>query len=308
MDERGPPSRVAAAAWTVAVGFIIAYVVVLGVSARARLHHPAEFMYGESIVREIASRVPRGEPLYPSPDRVPLLVTAYGPVYYLLVGGVQRVLGEGYVAGRAVSLVATVCAAGLLAWTVRSASGRWFGGLLAAGLFLTQNMTAFLWAPLHRVDPLALCLTMAGLALATSGRIRLAAVALVLAALTKQTFLIAPVAVFLALWPARRAMLEFAVVFAVGLGGAVVAAQASTGGWFLWHTVLANANPYDERYLWAMVGSFLQFNGLTLLAAAALFSLPWRRVSGCGGFISCCCCRPSWRSASSARRRTTGWS
>jgi len=39
---------------------------------------------------------------------------------------------------------------------------------------------------------------------------------------------------------------------------------------------VANANPYDERYLWTMMGSFLHFNGLPLLGAAALFSLPWR--------------------------------
>ena len=107
MDERGPPSRAAAAAWTVAAGLIVAYLAVFCVSARVRLTHPVEFMYGESVVREIAGRVVRGEPLYPSPDHVPLLVTAYGPVYYLLVGELQRVVGDGYLAGRTVSLVAT---------------------------------------------------------------------------------------------------------------------------------------------------------------------------------------------------------
>jgi hypothetical protein len=276
VDERSPPNRIAAAAWVVAAILIVAYLAVFGASARARLSHPAEFMYGESVVREIASRVVRGEALYPSPDHLPLLVTAYGPVFYLVAGEAQRIFGEGYMAGRVLSLAATLGAASLLAWTVRSGSGRWFGGLLAAGLFLTQNMTILLWAPLHRVDPLALCFTLGGLALAISGRAHLAAVALVLAVLTKQTYLAAPVAVCLALWPARRAMVSFTGVFIAGLGGVVVAAQVNSGGWFLWHTVLANANPYEERYLWAMLGLFLHFNGLPLLAAASLFSLPWR--------------------------------
>jgi hypothetical protein len=44
----------------------------------------------------------------------------------------------------------------------------------------------------HRVDPLALALSLAGLALATAGRGTLAAVPLALAVLTKQTYLAAP--------------------------------------------------------------------------------------------------------------------
>ena len=55
-----------------------------------------------------------------------------------------------------------------LAWPLTS---RWSVGLLAAGFFLTQNLTALLWAPLHRVDPLALGLTLLGLALATAGNL-----------------------------------------------------------------------------------------------------------------------------------------
>jgi hypothetical protein len=54
----------------------------------------------------------------------------------------------------------------------------------------------------------------------------------------------------------------------------VLAAHLVTGGWFLWHTVVANANPFDEANLRAMLGAFLHFNGVPLLAAAALFSLP----------------------------------
>jgi len=64
-------------------------------------------------------------------------------------------------------------------------SGRWDGGVLAAGLFLTQNLTVLLWAPVHRVDPLALCFTLGGLALATGGRATLAALPFALAVLTK---------------------------------------------------------------------------------------------------------------------------
>jgi hypothetical protein len=192
------------------------------------------------------------------------------------VGGVQRLFGDSYVPGRIVSLLSAFGSALVLAYTVHRVSGRWFGGLLAGGFFLTQNMTVLLWGPLHRVDLLALCLALGGLALAANGRVQLAVLPLLLAVLTKQTYLIAPVVVCVALYPDRRASIRFAGLFSVGLAVAVVTAELLSGGWFLWHTVVANANPFDLDNLVAMLGAFLHFNGVPLLAATALFSLPPR--------------------------------
>ena len=268
--------HVGAAAWTVVAALIVAYLVVFGVSAAARLARPVEFMYGEAVVLEIVRRVAQGEALYPATDHAPFLVTAYTPLYYLIVGGLQRIFGDSYMVGRLVSLAATLGAAAALALSARLVTDRWLPAGLAAGLFLTQNMTALLWAPLHRVDLLALFLTHLGLLFATRGHARLAALPLLLAVLTKQTYLVAPVAVCIALWPDRRAILGFGVPFAVGLGLAVAVAQHLTGGWFVWHTVLANANPFDEGYLRTILASFVHFNGLPLLAAALLFALPSR--------------------------------
>jgi len=46
--------------------------------------------------------------------------TAYTPVYYVLVGELQRLLGDsGYTLGRIVSLLGAVLAAAALAWSVR---------------------------------------------------------------------------------------------------------------------------------------------------------------------------------------------
>jgi hypothetical protein len=275
VPEQQRPGYVAAV-WAVVLALIVSYLVLFGLSAAARLPLPVELMYGESIVLDLSRRVARGETLYPAPDHLPLAVTAYTPLYYLLVGGLQRLFGDGYGPGRIVSLVSALGAALALACGVRWAGACWRGGLLAAGLFLTQNMTVLLWAPLHRVDLLALCLTLGGLALATIGRTRLAALPLVLAVLTKQSYLVAPLAVFAVLWPDRRSMLWFGGLFATGLGGAVAVADLLTGGWFLWHTVVANVNPFDEENLRAMLGSFLHFNGPLVLAAAALFALPSR--------------------------------
>lgn len=259
--------------WSTIALLILTYLRWFVLSAAARIPHQVEFMYGESIVLAAARRLAHGESLYPPPDRLPLLANQYTPLYYVVVAGLLRLFGDGYTPGRILSLSATLAAASLLVWCVRHTGGHWSAGLLAAGLFLTQNMTALLWAPLYRVDPLALFLTICGLTLLTVGRPWAAIAPLLLAFMTKQTYLVAPVAAFLVLWPQRRLALGFAGLFAGGVVLAVCVAQLLTEGWFLWYTVRANINPFDVDSLANMLAPFLQFNGIPLLAAAAHFSV-----------------------------------
>jgi hypothetical protein len=82
------------------------------------------------------------------------------------------------------------------------------------------------------------------------------------------------------------------------LGGAaicVVAGQLLSHGWFLWHTVTANSNEPDLITFSALMGSFMQFNGLPVLAALASLTLPasqgeriWRLY-----FVGCLLTLPS---------------
>jgi hypothetical protein len=289
-DPRHPrtpdrPGLVEAGLWGAAAALLIVYAAVFALSAAARIFSPYELAYGESIVLQEARRVAAGEALYPPPSGLPLTVTAYTPLYYLVVGALQHLLGDrSYLLGRLVSLAATLGGAACLAVGVRAASGRWPAGALAALVVLGQNLTALLWAPLHRVDALALGLTLLGLALAATGRPLWAVAPLLLAALTKQSYVAAPAAVLVALWPQRRRMALFAALFGLGLAAAAAVGQWLTRGWFLWHVVVANANPFTVDYLTTMLGQFLQYNGLPLLLTGALFSLPerppervWRR-------------------------------
>jgi hypothetical protein len=263
--------------WHAVAGVIMVYLVALTLSTGVRVSYPAELLYGESIVLDQARRVASDEPLYPSPLALPLTVTAYPPLYYLLVGTLQRVADDsGYTVGRLVSATATLGSALLLARCVQFVSGRWSAGALSAGLFLTQNLTVLLWASAHRVDPLALCFTLGGLALASAGRVRFAGLALVLAVFTKHSFVAAPLAICIVLWPARRALLTFVGVFAVGVAFSLVLIVVLVDGWFFWHTIVANANPWDFEYFAAQFGAFLQFNALPLCLAASAFALPER--------------------------------
>jgi hypothetical protein len=267
--------------WVLDGGLIGMYLVVFCLDAFSRLLRPLdEITYGESWLLDGARRIARGELLYAPADQLPLMHIAYTPVYYALVGWLLKVFGDGgYTAGRALSLGATVVASVALAWSMRRLSGSWAIGLLAVGLFLTQNATLLLWASLHRVDALALAFTLLGLALATAGHVYVAAGMFVLALLTKQTFVAAPVVVCLGLWPRRAAMARFALLFCGACGLAVAVLQWQSNGWFVWHTVTANANQADLDTFATLLGSFLQFNGLPVLAAAATLLLP----SACGG-------------------------
>jgi hypothetical protein len=256
---------------------MLVYLAAAALSTSERIRSPLEFLYGEAVVLDETHRLGLGQPLYAAPTGLPLTVTAYTPLYYLLVGWLQRLSDDtGYGPGRLVSVAAMLVTAGLLAWSVRRIAGRWSGGLLAAGLFVTQNLTVLLWAAVHRVDPLALCLTVAGLALASGGRTTLAGLPLALAVLTKQTYLAAPLSVLASLWPRRRSLPGYLAVLLVCLVGCMAVGQWLTDGWLLWHTVVANANPIDFQYFASMLGEFVQFNGLPLVAAAALFGLPGR--------------------------------
>jgi hypothetical protein len=275
-SERRRASAIAVTLWALVVGLIVFYLVLFAVGAAGRLARPGdEFTYGESWLLDGARRVARGEGLYAPADQIPLMHIAYTPLYYFVVGALQRVAGDsGYTVGRVVSLVATFVGASALAWSLRCLTLRWSIGLLGAGFFLTQNLTALLWAPLHRVDPLALGLTLVGLTLATAGRVSLAGVALLLAVLTKQTFVVAPIAVAISLWPCRAKLVRFALIVSGGGAVAVGVAQWLTGGWFLWHTVTANSNEPDMITFAALGGSFLQYNGLPVIAALIALTLP----------------------------------
>ena len=275
-SEHRREAAVAAALWGLVAGVIALYLVLFAMSAAGRLASPVEeFTYGESWLLDGARRVAHGEGLYSPPDQLPLMHIAYSPLYYVVVGALQRVVGDsGYTVGRVVSLLATLVGATALAWSMQRLTTRWSVGLLAAGFFLTQNLTALLWAPLHRVDSLALGLTLLGLALATAGRVSLAGGLFLLALLTKQTYLAAPVAVAIALWPCRPKLYRFGAIVVGGGALAIAIAQWLTHGWFLWHTVTANSNEPDLVTFAALMGSFLQYNGLPVLAALASFALP----------------------------------
>src|ERR1700687_2668553 len=130
-SEQRRLAAVAATLWALIAGLIAIYLVLFVLGAAGRLVRPLdEFTYGESWLLDGARRVAQGEGLYAAPDHIPLMHIAYTPVYYAVVGGLQRLIGDsGYTTGRVVSLVATLGGATALAWIVKCLTLRWRFGL-----------------------------------------------------------------------------------------------------------------------------------------------------------------------------------
>lgn len=238
--------------WCLALAALPALLFLVVVPFRVPAPFDLEWLEGGMALH--AERLARGEELYtpPSVDWTPFL---YPPAYPAAVAAAGGLLGgDSLVAGRLVSLLATIGAAFVLVAAVRRRGCGWpaavWGGLAFLGTFPLSGY----WFDLCRVDPLAHLLLVGGAALLLSAgretRLTALRAALDLAAgllaggsvLTKQTSL-APA---LALLPAvglisgRRAIL-FGAGLAAGTVLPAVALNAASDGWFWTYAVAVPA-------------------------------------------------------------------
>src|ERR687883_58062 len=99
--RRGPPQPLAPVLWVTCAGLILIYLSVFWMAVLERVRRPNELLYGEAVVLGQVQRLQQGHALYPPVTELPLSVTAYTPLYYILVGWLQTQLGDiGYTVGR----------------------------------------------------------------------------------------------------------------------------------------------------------------------------------------------------------------
>jgi Dolichyl-phosphate-mannose-protein mannosyltransferase len=247
-------SRGLAVVLAIALGCVAVHGLVDDVRAIA---FPYQLDYGEGPLLDQAMHLARGDALYRADLAVPpLAITNYPPVYVALLSACWRVFGPALWYGRALSLVAALVTAWLLAKTLHRLTHARFAAVIAGTIFLTTPYVCH-WASLARVDLVALAMSWGAIALVVCDdrahpRVWPAALLVFLAIFTKQTYVVAaPVTVFAWLWSGgqRRAAWRFAAL----AGGAVAAAfaflDAYTHGGFFVHVIRANANRYDLSLL-----------------------------------------------------------
>lgn len=270
-----PPGWVSPTAllWSVAlVALLVPFVVYLAHVA-VILPYPFDLDQGEGYDVNAGRLVLRGRPIYTDNEQYPYFSSNYPPLYSAAVAGAILVWGPSPLAGRVVSLAATLALAGLIYLAARERSNP-LGGLVATGLFWTSNYV-FHVTPLARVNALAALLAFGGLVCLTRpGRGWLAAaVGLLLAALfTKPTAIDAAAAGlgYLALTRPRAALGAGLALGGVGLV-LVGALELLTAGAFSLNVLFGNVNPFSPDQLRAYLVNFGLLHGVPLaLSVAAL--------------------------------------
>lgn len=157
----------------------------------------------------------------------PYLASAYGPLYYLIVGIGIRAFGLQFWLFRLISIASGLGAAAFIFRIARRLTGNRTPAQLAAAAFLAQ-WPVMAWDGVQRPDMLALALVLAGLDLMLRPRDELrrwhavsAAAALVAALFTRQTYVIPPlfaVAWFITIGK-RRDLAWFVLTFLCVGGG-----------------------------------------------------------------------------------------
>ncbi len=242
------------------------------------IRFPWELDYGEGIVWQ-QMRFMFTSRAYGPIDQFPAIVFHYPPVYHVTTSLIAAALGTDELAtGRSIALLSTAAAAivsGLLAMLLVGQNGGRAGGRLAgavAGLLIFTYFPVIYWAPLMRVDMLAIALALSGLLIACSAVARprlidLAAVLFVAAIYTRQTSIAAPAAAFAVLLFVRPSTALRGIAVCASLGVAALAALTwATDGGFARHILLYNVNRLDFGRLSAISGAVV--HNATLIALA----------------------------------------
>lgn len=256
------------AAWSIAA---------LLLSFLRRLAVPVEFDWVESAVLVAVRRVLDGEGLFvePTTEFAPF---PYGPLYFQVAALVSAVVGEGFLAGRLVSVLSIAGSLLLIGRMVQLETGSRLAAFVAAGVFASLcPLTRFAY-DMARVDSLFVLLVLASAQALRfhPGRKGLAAAIVLstLAMLTKQTALLPAVALagWLALMEGRKGLVYGGLLLgALGLVHGVM--HAATGGWSTYYLfTMPSAHPrLGPLYSEFLVDELLI--GLGLAAALAIYAL-----------------------------------
>ncbi|MGC9469252.1 MAG: hypothetical protein ACP5HS_11720 [Anaerolineae bacterium] len=233
--------------------FLVLAAVVFAIQAARALSYPYPLDYGEGPLLDQAMRLSRWENIYPHDlSSPPFTISNYPPLYVALLAPVVGLFGPHLVFGRALSVVAALAAALFIGLIIETNTGRRLAAWASGLSFLVFPYTAQ-WAPLMRVDLVALALSLAGLYVisrwhdARFGLVGTAAL-LIAAAYTKQSYaLVGPLAAFVWVWHKLgwRTALKLAGMVAIpGVLLFLLLTLTTRGGFFL-NVITANANAFD---------------------------------------------------------------
>ncbi len=244
------------------------------------LSYPYQVDYGEGPLLSQVGRLANFENIYTTDlAQPPYIITNYPPIYMLLQVALNWLFGPAFWYGRLLSLISMAGAGVLISLTLHKLTQDWLAALIG-GLLLFSIPYVKAWAPLYRIDSLALSLSWGALYLLVRGsrdRRSLLGVALLLTAAiyTRQSYgLAAPLAAFtwlLSRQPRRQAF--FLAAYVIGLGlGLFIMLNLLTGGGFYFNIITANLNTFQTPILMAYIGRVMM-DLPVLISVGGLFLL-----------------------------------
>lgn len=218
-------------------------------------------------------------PPYTSSSQLPTFANHYGPVYEGLCALLPSPIHP-YFIGRILSLLATVALLLTVTFWVFRWTRSWTCGFLAALLLLTAK-PVFTFGIVHRVDAMAVGLSVAGFVLVLSVRhpllVVIGSALMALGFHTKLTIVAAPIACIIALWNRERskAILVGGIWLMLTIGGIIIL-QLTTNGNYLRHAVLGN-----EPSLWLKPFDMLTRPLTSSPFWVVLAFYAWRKADSC---------------------------
>lgn len=252
-----------------------------------RFPYPVD--YGEGPLLDQARRLADFQNIYQTDlSRPPYTITNYPPLYVLLQVPFVWLFGPAYWYGRLISWGSMLLASAALTLLLYRFSRDRLAAL-SGGLLLLTIPYASVWAPLARIDALALGLSLTGLAVLVGWPERrwslpVGALLLTAAVYSRQSYgLAAPLAAFVWLLsrpPRYRAFILAGLMATVGLG-LFAWLNYTTAGGFFFNIITANINEFQPDLLNDYLEDVsLRLPGLLLLGAFFGLAGGWFRRPG----------------------------
>lgn len=260
-------------------------------AALKAIRYPFNLDYGEGIVWQQAQQMRDGT-AYGGITAFPSIVFHYPPLYHAMTLGFNALSGIDMLkSGRIVSVAATLVMAllaGLIGFqTVRTKLAR-NAALLCAAVASLATLTMWpvtTWAPLMRVDMVAMAFALAGISFTMQAFTRprlvhLASVCFVASLFAKQTAIAAPAAAFLTLFLLRPRTALAGIASSTALGLVVLGTLSwVTDAGFVRHIFLYNINRLDFTRLGGIVAVMARHCDYLCIVVLGLAS--WRgEISG----------------------------
>ena len=289
------PSRLMLAAWAAVLALLVVSFGFFLRFAWGAMLFPFGLDYAEGEIWRQANAIP-GPRMYGDINAYPWIAFEYPPLFYIIANAAAHFTTGFLQAGRLLSTLSSLLAAGLVARLVYQGV-RYSGARLAcriaacvAALLLFTLVPVIAFATLVHVDMLAIVLSLGGVVLAAAALTRpallyFAVLMFVAAVFVKQACIAAPAAVLL-VWGYRDPRLTLRA-YAVGAAvGTAVCAWLSwlTDGGFLRHIFTYNINIWRLHNLLVLVGNVARDCGIVIDLCCMAVVLHWAVAAGRPGF------------------------